>query len=53
MAGLKTRVDATGLYDTGASKSFMSVKLATKLGLPIKPLAGSGMRVSNGDGSFQ
>ena len=52
VAHVKTKVDATGLYDTGASKSFMSVKLAERLKLSVKP-GGRGMRVSNGDGSFQ
>ena len=35
VAHVKTKVDATGLYDTRASKSFMSVKLAERLKLSV------------------
>ena len=42
----------SGLYDTGASRTFMSRKLAERLGLPIRPCPWA-LKVSNGDGSFQ
>ena len=40
-----------GLYDTGASKTFMSTRMAVDLGLTLRPCPG--LKVSNGDGSFQ
>ena len=40
-----------GLYDTGASKTFMSTRMARDLGLKLQPC--HGLRVSNGDGSSQ
>ena len=46
------RVTGTGLYDTGASKTFMSRKMAERLGLQIQPCQWA-LKVSNGDGSFQ
>jgi hypothetical protein len=46
------RRTAVGLYDTGASRSFLSARMAAALGARIRPTARP-LRVSNGDGSFQ
>ena len=50
--GRHEAVTGSGLYDTGASRTFMSRKLAEHLGLPIKPCPWA-LKVSNGDGTFQ
>ena len=50
--GWRAAVRSTGLYDTGASRSFISSRMAAKLGVRPTPTAYP-MRVSNGDGSFQ
>jgi hypothetical protein len=44
-------VDGVGLYDTGASRTFMSSRLALDLGLKLEPCVG--LRVRNGDGTSQ
>ena len=51
-AGPAGTVRAMGLYDTGASRSFISARMAAELGVPIRS-SSRPIRVSNGDGSFQ